>query len=87
MLSIKDIVGKSVVTESGQYLGRVICVYIDERTQEIEQYEVRTGKLIPTGKHFFIHRKQVVRITKENIIVEDNIVPQGDLLPAVDVEI
>jgi len=88
LISLKDILGKKVETKSGQSLGRVCDVYINIDVHEIEQFEVEPDIIQRLmGKKLLIHRKQVIEIRKDKMIVEDGTVKQGRLVPAMDLDV
>lgn len=88
LISLKNIIGKKVETKSGQPLGRVCDVYINIDVQEIEQFEVKPSIIKGLlGKKLLIHRKQVVEIKRDKIVVEDGMVKQGKLVPAMDLDV
>jgi len=70
----QNLIGLAVETQSGQYLGRVKAVEKDPGADKIIRFYVR-----PTFfkrifcRQFIIHREQVIKITPEKIIVDDNI--------------
>ena len=87
LISLKDVIGKKVETKSGHGLGRVCDVYINIDVQEIEQFEVEPDIIRGLmGKKLLIHRKQVIEIRQDKIIVEDGTVKQGKLVPAMDLD-
>ncbi len=88
LISVKNIIGKKVETKSGQSLGWVCDVYINVDIQEIEQFEVKPNLIKGLlGKKLLIHRKQVIEIKQDKIVVEDGIVKQGKLVPAMDLDV
>lgn len=87
LTSLKDIIGIKTETKSGQYLGRVTDVYINNDVQEVEQFEVEPDIISGLmGKKLLIHRRQVIEIKTNKMIVEDGLVKQGKLVPAMDLE-
>lgn len=87
MLSKKDLLGLRVETKNGRSLGRVVDVYINSDVHEVEQYEVEQNILGGwLGRKLLIHRRQVVRLDEDKMVVEDGDVKQGKLVPALDLE-
>lgn len=88
LTSLKNIIGKKVETKSGQNLGRVSDVFINIDIQEVEQFEVRAGIISGfVGKTLLIHRKQVIEIKPDKLVVEDGIIKQGKLVPVIDADV
>lgn len=72
MLSSHDLLGLSVFTRSGEALGRVVDFSIDQDSQSILSYDVKQGGLRGVlGRHFLVHRSQVLEFSAEKMIVED----------------
>lgn len=82
-ISSADLINLPVYTQTGQRLGRVTFFEIDIDTHTISHYHVKTG-LIKGLWHqeLIIHQSQVISISKEKMIVEDNVSKQ----PATDLE-
>lgn len=76
-----DLINLPVYTQSGQHLGRVDSFEVDIDTHAITHYYVRTG-LIKGLWHeqLIIDQSQVISISKEKMVVEDNVSKE----PAVD---
>jgi len=72
----KQLLGLSVVTASGQSLGKVCGWELDVETHQILKYEVKTSGFItqPFAKTLLIASHQVVSISLEKMVVEDNVV-------------
>lgn len=85
VISSKNLHGIEVQSKSGQELGVVVAMLINTDTQEIEQYEVRTSLVKQfLGKSLLIHRKQVISIEEKRLVVEDGIIEENNLQPAVE---
>lgn len=69
-----DLINLPVFTQSGRNLGRIDSFEIDIDTHAINCYYIKTG-LIKGLWHekLIIHQSQVISISKEKMIVEDNI--------------
>lgn len=68
-----------VVTESGKKLGHVHDVEIDVESHHIRKYIVGQGFL--SKDTYLVAPSQIIEITKDKIIVEDNIMKAADLEP------
>jgi sporulation protein YlmC with PRC-barrel domain len=74
-LTEKELLGLSVETKSGQALGVVNGFEIDVDSQKIVRYFVKPNNII---KNFLVSElvvdfQQVILITKEKMIVDDNV--------------
>ena len=86
LLQHKQLIGLDVETQSGELLGKVAGFVINIDTHEIEQYEVSPSLVKQfLGRVLLVNRKQVREIKKNKIIVEDGVVKEWKLQPAVDV--
>ncbi|HBW74428.1 MAG: hypothetical protein UX10_C0037G0004 [Candidatus Magasanikbacteria bacterium GW2011_GWA2_45_39] len=74
MLTTKQIKKLPVITVSGKKLGRVNEVFVDPESQSIMQYQVTPHRLLSLDLPLLIHRSQVVSVTSERLLVEDNVV-------------
>lgn len=75
----KQLIGKSVRTQSGQELGVVTDMEIDTDQQTVVGYYVKKSKLLPefiTGE-LVVRPKQIISITATAIIVEDLVIPSA----------
>lgn len=64
-----------VETKSGDYLGRISHVEIDPNSDLIIRYHVKPSWFMRLwARSYIIHKTQVVKITPEKMIVEDNVV-------------
>ena len=69
-----DLINLPVYTQSGQHLGRVDSFEVDIDNHTITHYHIKTG-LIKGLWHqqLVIVSSQVISISKEKMIVEDNV--------------
>lgn len=74
LVSYQKLINLPVITESGINLGKVVKVEIDTDNQLIINYFVKSNNLVKglLEGELIIHRHQVIKITENNIIVEDN---------------
>ena len=75
-LTVKQLSGLPVETESGQSLGKICNFVFDPGTHTILQYEVSHHPFLRDilGREFLIANTQVVSITTEKMVVEDSTV-------------
>lgn len=78
MLTAKQIKKLPVITVSGKKLGRVNEVFVDPESQSIMQYQVTPRRLLSLDLPLLIHRSQVVSLSSERLLVEDNAVKEKD---------
>lgn len=71
LIHSSDLLGLPVVTEGGTALGKVSGFELDIDAHFIRAYEVRRSIV---GKKLLVNRAQVVAITKEKMIVKDEVV-------------
>ncbi|MBI3291091.1 PRC-barrel domain-containing protein [Candidatus Falkowbacteria bacterium] len=73
-ISSSDLINLPVYTEGGDHLGRVLSFDVDASSGQVSHYYVRTG-LIQGLWHeqLMIHQSQVVSVSKQKMIVEENI--------------
>jgi len=81
-LNEKELIGLPVETKSGQLLGNLSGFEIDVDSQQIIKYFVKTKNII---KNFLIPElvidyRQVISITKEKMIVDDNVATEKTFL-------
>jgi sporulation protein YlmC with PRC-barrel domain len=74
-LNEKELLGLLVETKSGQSLGNISGFEIETDTQQIIKYFVKTNSFI---KNFLVPElivdyRQVISITKEKMVVDDNV--------------
>lgn len=72
-----QLINLPVYTQNGQHLGRIDSFDIDIDNNKITKYHVRTG-LIKGIWHqeLLVDQSQVVSISKEKMVVEDNIIKE-----------
>ncbi len=80
ILKNNDLINLPVYTRSNQHLGRVAGFEIDQQTQQIVRYEVKSGGIISDllSKKLLVSREQVVSINSEKMVVEDTAVPYAE---------
>jgi len=71
----QDLINLPVETRSRQALGRVCDFELNPLTQQIERYYIKTGRHLtsPFPKALIIHNSQVLSITPEKMVVDDNV--------------
>lgn len=73
----KDLINLPAYTQSEKYLGRVSSFEIDADSQTVVRYYVRAGSItarfLNESKELIIANKQVISLTEEKMVVEDNI--------------
>ena len=69
-IDYKTIKSLTVETESGVKLGKVSDLEIDVDGQTVVAYKVKGGLF---GEELIISRSQVVKFTKEKMVVEDSL--------------
>lgn len=74
MFTTKQIKKLPVITVSGKKLGRVNEIFVDPDSQSIIQYQVTPRRLLSLDLPLLIHRSQVISLTPERLLVEDNVV-------------
>lgn len=80
LISSKHLYNLSVETESGEKLGQVAEFDLDIDSQKIWRYYIKPS-LIRGGflkESLIIHHRQVISITKDKMIVMDNVVKYQD---------
>ncbi len=78
IIKSNNLIGLSVVTESGQRLGAVRSFDLDVESHTITRYYVNPGRIVAMiGQQgeLLIHPSQVVLITEKQMTVRDNTVP------------
>lgn len=71
----QQLIGLPAITQSGQELGTVENFNIDIDTQSVLEYKIKPSSLV-TGLiegDLFVSRGQVVEISADRLVVEDNI--------------
>lgn len=84
-ISYKDISGLPVETESGETLGHLVDLTLDVDTYAITDFHVvkssLLSKLLPSELQ--VHISQVVSVSKEKVVVRDNVVEDAAAQSAV----
>lgn len=72
----------SVVTKSGQLLGKIKDIEINTDTQNISKYVVKSNQITKrlAGKELIISPSQVISIDNQKMVVEDNVVKDRRLV-------
>ncbi|XOU94247.1 MAG: PRC-barrel domain-containing protein [Candidatus Kerfeldbacteria bacterium] len=80
ILKKQDIINLPVYTESSQHLGKIVDFEFESDTQTILSYYIRSGHSIKEllSAELIINREQVILITNEKMIVEDNILVEKE---------
>lgn len=76
ILTTKQLIGLPVVTESRQTMGKLLGLSMDADTGHLVHLIVRTRGLVPGLLHdeLIVPWNRVVRITEQEVVVEDGIV-------------
>lgn len=85
LLPHDKIIGLSVETQSGRRLGKIQGLIIEVEGQNIRQYLVKAAGVANIfAKDLLVGREQVISLTAEKMIVDDNAgtVGQKSALPA-----
>lgn len=74
ILNRDKLIGLAVKTENGQMVGKVIDFKLNGDNSKIEKYIVSPSKLVEkiTSKNLIIDTSQVVRITTDEMIINDS---------------
>lgn len=69
----KEIIGLPVYTESGNYLGQVVGLEIDPRTEQVKNYFIKSHNFLKNlfQGHLIIGAEQVLSVSKEKVVVRD----------------
>ncbi|MFH1207687.1 MAG: PRC-barrel domain-containing protein [Patescibacteria group bacterium] len=80
-LTAKQLIGLPVYTQSGEHLGKVSDFVVDQESQSIRQYSVRSRDLIGEllQRDLLISRDQVLQVTEEKMTVEDSVLAEAEL--------
>jgi len=75
----QQLINLPVVTEAGHQLGVVESFNVDIESQSVLEYVIKPSNLIAEliNNELIVSRGQVVEITQDKIIVNDNIVTTG----------
>jgi len=76
LVSHRHLIGLSVVTKSGNFLGRIAELEIEAGSQQIYSYSVRARRPFWLGAKFLVSRAQVVSIDQSRMVVEDAVVAE-----------
>jgi len=78
-LNKEKLIGLPVFTQSGEGLGKISDFEMEPQSQKIIQYYVSSKDLIKEifSKELIINSSQVISITAEKMVVEDNLVKAG----------
>ncbi len=69
-----------VYTQSGEHLGKVASFDFDVDMHIIEHYYIKTGLIKGLGnEQLVVHQSQVISVSKEKMVVEDNIVKERSM--------
>jgi sporulation protein YlmC with PRC-barrel domain len=74
LINFQDLKSLPVETENGTPLGVVVDLEINLETHEINKYVITKQKLLSTGTTLLISPQQIIRITAEKIIVQDELI-------------
>jgi len=82
LIKAKKLLNLPVYTKSGQLLGEVDDIEIDIDDQMIVNYRVGSRNIVKKllVKELVIHRSQIISITTDKIIVDDNVSEKRILL-------
>ena len=82
LIKSKNLIGLPVYTKSGRLLGEVDDIEIETDGQLVVNYQVGSKNVIKNllGNKLIIHRDQIVSISVEKVVVEDNVVETETLL-------
>ncbi|MFH1225796.1 MAG: PRC-barrel domain-containing protein [bacterium] len=75
----KEIINLPVETKNGQSVGRVAEFEIDILTGKVANYHVKSSNVIKGlfKDELIINQSQVIGLTKEKMVVDDNVVTNG----------
>lgn len=81
-ISNSDLINLPVYTKSGKHLGKISSFELEADSGKIENFHVKTG-LIEGLWHeqLVINSSQVIEITEDKMIVEDNVEKERSLNP------
>lgn len=80
-LNKEKLIGLSVFTQAGEALGKISDFEMEPQSQKIIRYYVASKDLIKEifNKELIVSSSQVISITAEKMVVEDNIVKASQL--------
>jgi len=75
IINYQNLTNLPVITESGQLLGKISKIEIDTDTQSIINYFIKSTNIVKglLEGELIINKNQVIAITQEKVIVEDNV--------------
>ncbi len=84
VLLSQNLINLPVLTENGEEVGRITDFEIDAESQKIFAYYVKPGRFFSGlfSDNLIIKPAQVIAISKEQMIVEDNSVKEKVAAPA-----
>lgn len=79
-LQKNELIGLPVYTQSGQYLGKVSDFELEATSQTIVRYHIRSKDIIKEllQKELLISKEQVVSLSSQKMIVEDNVIREEE---------
>jgi sporulation protein YlmC with PRC-barrel domain len=86
LIKSKKIIGHKVISQSGQYLGRVADLEIETIKQMIVKYHVQADPLGFLKEPLIVDASQVVEIREKEIIVKDAVVSDKEPAAGIDIE-
>ena len=80
-LKKNDLIGLPVYTQSNQHLGKVSDFELETSSQLVVKYYIKSKDIIKEllEKELIINNKQVMFISKQKMVVEDNVVPEKEV--------
>ncbi|HLD27650.1 MAG TPA: PRC-barrel domain-containing protein [Patescibacteria group bacterium] len=81
-LTFNQLKNLPVYTSSGDLLGKIEEVEIDPRTHQVVKYQVKSQEIIKrlTTGNLLISPSQIISLTNEKMVVEDNVVGNARLV-------
>ncbi len=75
IINYQNLINLPVITKSGQLLGKISKIEIDTDTQSIINYFIKSTNIVKglLEGELIINKNQVIVITQEKVIVEDNV--------------
>ena len=86
LLPHDKLIGLPAQTQTGRQLGKISGLIIETDGQNVQQYAVKTSGVVNLfAKDLLIGREQVIALTEEKLIVDDNTIPDAaGALPVAD---
>lgn len=74
-LKKRDLIDLPVYTKSDQHLGKIVDFDLDSTTHMVSQYHIKSTDIIRglLTKELIVNQSQVVSLTNQKMIVEDNV--------------